>query len=39
MFGKFRTASGAIKYELGLLFGLTTETPDTTVRFLLEYEF
>lgn len=39
MFGKFRTAGGAIKYELGLLFGLTDETPDTTVRFLLEYEF
>lgn len=39
MFGKFRTAGGAIKYELGLLFGLTDETPDTTLRFLLEYEF
>ena len=39
MFGKFRTATGAIKYELGLLFGLTNETPDTTLRFLLEYEF
>jgi FTR1 family protein len=39
MFGKFRTATGAIKYELGLLFGLTNDTPDTTLRFLLEYEF
>jgi high-affinity iron transporter len=39
MFGKFRTADGAFKYELGLLFGLTDETPDTTVRFLIEYEF
>jgi len=39
MFGKFRTVSGAIKYEVGLLFGLPRETPDTTVRFLLEYEF
>ncbi len=39
MFGKLRTAAGAVKYELGLLFGLTDETPDTTVRFLLEYEF
>lgn len=39
MFGKFRTSKGAIKYELGLLFALTDETPDTTVRFLLEYEF
>jgi hypothetical protein len=39
MYGKFRTADGAWKYEFGLLFGLTDETPDTTVRFLLEYEF
>ncbi len=39
MFGKFRTANGAIKYELGMLFGLTDVAPDTTVRFLLEYEF
>jgi high-affinity iron transporter len=38
-FGKFRTQDGAFKYELGLLFGLTDETPDTTLRFLLEYEF
>jgi high-affinity iron transporter len=38
-FGKFRTKDGALKYELGLLFGLTDETPDTTVRFLIEYEF
>jgi hypothetical protein len=38
-YGKFRTDDGAIKYELGLLFGLTDETPDTTLRFLLEYEF
>jgi high-affinity iron transporter len=39
MYGKFRTATGALKYELGLLFGLTDETPDTTLRFMLEYEF
>jgi FTR1 family protein len=39
MFGRLRTPRGAFKYELGLLFGLTSETPDTTVRFLLEYEF
>jgi FTR1 family protein len=39
MFGKLRTAGGAIRYELGLLFGLTAESPDTTARFLLEYEF
>ena len=38
-YGKFRTASGAIKYEVGLLFGLTDDTPDTTARFMLEYEF
>ncbi|NJD32221.1 MAG: hypothetical protein FIB04_10070 [Gammaproteobacteria bacterium] len=39
MYGKFRTANGAFKYELGLLFGLTDATPDTTMRFMLEYEF
>ena len=39
MYGKFHTEDGAFKYELGLLFGLTDETPDTTVRVLLEYEF
>jgi high-affinity iron transporter len=38
-FGKVRTADGAFKYEVGLLFGLTDVTPDATVRFLLEYEF
>ncbi len=39
MYGKFRTANGAFKYELGLLFGLTDATPDTTMRFMVEYEF
>jgi high-affinity iron transporter len=39
MYGKFRTSGGAWKYELGLLFGLTDETPDATVRTMLEYEF
>jgi hypothetical protein len=39
MYGKLRTSGGALKYELGLLFGLTNETPDATVRFMLEYEF
>jgi FTR1 family protein len=39
IFGKLRTAGGALRYEAGLLFGLTEETPNTTVRFLLEYEF
>jgi hypothetical protein len=39
MFGKLRTSGGAVKYELGLLFGLTNATPNSTVRFMLEYEF
>jgi high-affinity iron transporter len=39
MYGKLRTAGGAFKYEAGLLFGLNDETPDATLRFLLEYEF
>jgi high-affinity iron transporter len=39
VFGKLRTAGGAVRYEAGVLFGLTNETPDTTVRLLLEYEF
>jgi FTR1 family protein len=38
-FGKLRTATGAFKYEAAVLFGLNDETPDATVRFLLEYEF
>jgi hypothetical protein len=29
---------GALKYELGYLFGLTRSTPDGTVRWRLEYE-
>jgi high-affinity iron transporter len=29
----------AIKYETAVLFGLTHDSPDATVRFLLEYEF
>jgi high-affinity iron transporter len=29
----------AFKYEAAVLFGLTEESPDTTFRFLLEYEF
>jgi hypothetical protein len=28
-----------LKWEAGLLFGLDNKTPDTTLRFLLEYEF
>ena len=38
-FGKLRTATGAFKYEVGLLFALNDATPDTTLRLLLEYEF
>jgi high-affinity iron transporter len=30
---------GAFKYEAALLFGLTHDAPDTTVRLQLEYEF
>jgi hypothetical protein len=38
--GKLRTGErAAFKYEAALLFGLTEDSPDTTVRFLLEYEF
>ncbi len=32
-------ARSKIKYELGYLIGLTGETPDGSVRWLLEYEF
>lgn len=40
MYGKLRAdAHGAFRYEAAVLFGLTGETPDTTVRLLLEYEF
>jgi len=38
-FGKLRTNTGAWKYEAAMLFGLNDETPDATVRFMLEYEF
>ena len=30
---------GKLKYELGLLFGLSDETPDNTLRWLVEFEF
>ncbi|MFO1406671.1 MAG: FTR1 family protein [Steroidobacteraceae bacterium] len=39
LYGKFRTSDGAVKYELALLFGLTDQTPDETLRFMVEYEF
>lgn len=38
-FGKLRTASGAWKYEAAALFALNDHTPDTTLRFMIEYEF
>jgi hypothetical protein len=34
-FGRY----GAIKYEAGVLFGLTHGSPDRTVKWLVEYEF
>jgi hypothetical protein len=34
-----RTSAGQLKYEAALLFGLTRESPDETVRVLFEYEF
>jgi FTR1 family protein len=34
-FGRY----GAIKYEAGVLFGLTRGSPDRTIKWLLEYEF
>jgi high-affinity iron transporter len=40
LLGKFRTTGrSAWKYEAAVLFGLTQESPDTTVRLQLEYEF
>ncbi len=38
-FGKLRTATGAWKYEAGLLFGLNDASLDATLRVLVEYEF
>lgn len=38
-FGKFRLGAGkAIKYQIGVLFGLTRNSPDATVKWILEYE-
>jgi high-affinity iron transporter len=38
--GKLGTGThSAFKYEAAVLFGLTSDSPDTTFRFLLEYEF
>ena len=40
LLGKVRVREhSAIKYETAVLFGLTQESPDATVRFQLEYEF
>ena len=39
LFGTLRLGNGGkIKYEAGYLIGLTRNTPDGTVKFLLEYE-
>jgi hypothetical protein len=38
--GKIRSGEhSAFKYETAVLFGLTDDSPDTTVRLQLEYEF
>jgi FTR1 family protein len=40
LFGRIRTGDGAaFRYEAAVLFGLTEESPDTTLRLQLEYEF
>jgi hypothetical protein len=40
LLGKVRAReSSAIKYEAAVLFGLTQDSPDATVRLQLEYEF
>lgn len=40
LMGKLATGThAAFKYETAILFGLTHESPDTTFRFLLEFEF
>ena len=40
MMGKIKTGTGtAWKYQLGILFGLTTPTPEATLAGQLEYEF
>ena len=40
LFGKYKLGGrSAIKYNAGVLFGLTSGAPDTTVRAQVEYEF
>jgi hypothetical protein len=39
VFGKVRMLGSALRYEAGLLFGLSQPSPDATLRLLLEYEF
>jgi hypothetical protein len=40
LFGQFNTgARSKLKYDAAVLFGLNNNTPDTTLRFQLEYEF
>lgn len=40
VFGQFKTGPGnnKIKYDAAVLVGMTDDTPDTTLRFQLEYE-
>jgi hypothetical protein len=39
VFGTVRGASSKFRYEAAVLFGLTGESPATTLRLQLEYEF
>jgi len=40
LFGKIHTdGHAAVKYETAILFGLTSDSPDATLRLQLEYEF
>jgi hypothetical protein len=39
VFGKLRAGRAALKYQGGVLFGLTEDSPGVTLRFMVEYEF
>jgi hypothetical protein len=38
VFGQWRSGHHKLKYDAALLAGVTDDTPDTTLRFQLEYE-
>ncbi len=38
VFGQWRSGHHTLKYDAALLVGVTDDTPDTTLRFQLEYE-